>query len=371
MLIFIFLGLNIIASLITLYVFYKIYRAYHKFTMKRLISPPSLLKDLPSVSVCIPARNEEHAIVPCLERILASSYPKLEILVLDDHSRDKTSSLVRAFAHDGVRFIDGKPLAKGWLGKNFALNELLNEASGKYVLFMDVDTHIDPDTIGQLVAYLEQDNSTMLSVLPIRKDSYRFNVIFSSLRYLWDVIFYTKTNCVATSNAWMATRSELLKIGGFDELKEYTQPETKLANIFNKSDKYRFIISNNQLGLGYEKRWYSQVITSIRLLFPLFGSSLIYSVIIIILLSIVLIPYGLLILSLANDDYLLLIISSSNVIMISIVYGYYLQRIRNKGWFVGVLALPYQIVQEITLIVISYLVYKTHNVKWKGRPIKY
>lgn len=371
MLIFVFLGLNIIASFLAIFIFYKIYSAYHKFTMKKLLSPPALLEDLPSVSVCIPARDEEHAIVPCLERVLACSYPKLEILVLDDHSRDKTSSLVRAFAQDGVRFIDGKPLAKGWLGKNFAVNELLNEASGKYVLFMDVDTHIEPETIGQLVAYVEQETATMVSVLPTRKDSYRFNVIFSSLRYLWDIVFYTNKNCVATSNAWMINRTDLIQLGGLADLKTDTQPETKLANMFNKSNKYRFIISNHQLGLGYEKRWLSQLTTSIRLLYPMFKSSLVYSLIAVLLLAILLVPYILLPLSVFTDDFLLQVISACSVIMMLIVYGYYLRRIRNSGWLVGVLAFPIQIIQEIVLIILSYLAYKTHNVKWKNRPIKY
>ena len=44
-----------------------------------------------------------------LHRVIASTYPKLEIIVLDDLSADKTPALIKAFAQDGVRFIEGGP----------------------------------------------------------------------------------------------------------------------------------------------------------------------------------------------------------------------------------------------------------------------
>ena len=61
----------------------------------------------------------------CLERVVASTYPKLEIIVLDDHSQDNTSALIKSFAHKGVRFVEGTKLPEGWLGKNHALQLLL------------------------------------------------------------------------------------------------------------------------------------------------------------------------------------------------------------------------------------------------------
>ena len=83
-----------------------------------------------------------------LHRVIASTYPKLEIIVLDDLSADKTPALIKAFAQDGVRFIEGGPVPKDWLGKNHALDTLLRQASGTYVLFLDVESHacwLDPD----------------------------------------------------------------------------------------------------------------------------------------------------------------------------------------------------------------------------------
>jgi glycosyltransferase involved in cell wall biosynthesis len=150
-----------------------------RFRIRRQYTPAI---ELPSVSVCVPARNETHAMTQCLERVLASDYPKMEIVVFDDESADDTSVLINSFAHAGVRFVPGTSLPEGWLGKNHALEVLAREASGTYVIFLDVDTHIQPDTISQLVGYMTSEHLEMTSVIPGRHDAWRPNVLFGHLR---------------------------------------------------------------------------------------------------------------------------------------------------------------------------------------------
>src|SRR5690606_8106890 len=99
----------------------RLRQALRRFSSKTTMTKATIIDDMPSVSVCIPARNEAHAMTDCLEHVLRSNYPKIEVIVLDDLSGDKTSSLIKAFAHDGVRFVEGEPLPDGWLGKNHAL----------------------------------------------------------------------------------------------------------------------------------------------------------------------------------------------------------------------------------------------------------
>src|SRR5690606_9393006 len=189
--IFIFSAGLVVLVLIGGFFAWRLARAYRQFTVKMNLTSATLLADLPSVSVCIPARNETHAMTECLERVIASNYPKIEIIVLDDSSVDDTSVLIKSFAHSGVRFVEGSPLPDGWLGKNHALEGLLKEASGRYVFFMDVDTKISPFTISQLVAYAASEDATMVSVLPRRNDGWRMSVIWTTLRYFWEIIFHT------------------------------------------------------------------------------------------------------------------------------------------------------------------------------------
>jgi len=107
-------------------------------------SPP---RSLPSVSVCVPAHEESfiERLALCLEHILASDYPKLEIIVVNELLMLDPSKELKQFAGKGVRFVhpDVEPTDSH--------NDLLREASGHLVCFVDVDTHIEPTTIGQLV----------------------------------------------------------------------------------------------------------------------------------------------------------------------------------------------------------------------------
>jgi cellulose synthase/poly-beta-1,6-N-acetylglucosamine synthase-like glycosyltransferase/peptidoglycan/xylan/chitin deacetylase (PgdA/CDA1 family)/spore germination protein YaaH len=104
----------------------------------------------PEVSVLIPAYNEESVIVDTVRSALASDYPKLEILVIDDGSKDRTAELVRAnFSRERrVRL-----LLQSNHGKPSALNHGLSEAIGEIVVSIDADTIVDPEAVRRLVRH--------------------------------------------------------------------------------------------------------------------------------------------------------------------------------------------------------------------------
>ncbi|CAM3194348.1 MULTISPECIES: glycosyltransferase [Sphingomonas] len=104
----------------------------------------------PSVSVIIPAFNEERVIVQSVSRVLASDYPGLQIIVADDGSKDGTSAVVReAFANEPrVRLLT---LVNG--GKAAALNRALQDATGEVVIALDADTQFEPETIAKLARW--------------------------------------------------------------------------------------------------------------------------------------------------------------------------------------------------------------------------
>lgn len=329
-----------------------------------------MLTDLPSVSVCIPARNEARAMTQCLERVIASTYPKLEIIVLDDSSADNTSTLIKAFAHAGVRFVEGTRLPAGWLGKNNALQGLLNEASGTYVFYIDVDTQIAPDTIGQLVAYIQQEKVSMVSVLPMRQDGWRASVFFGTLRYYWELILHRKSAPAIAGSAWMIERSVLSgQLGGFMPYKNDIQPEAKLAAALSLKQLYRFIIGTSLLGVSYEKKWSSQIQTSIRLLYPLFGGQLLGNLLAFVGLLIVNLPIVVLLAGLFVGWSVAQTMALWQVCIYSALYGLYLDKAWRKGWWIGGLLWPVIIAQECIVLAISIARYVRHQVTWKGRPI--
>lgn len=371
------LGLNVVVAA-------RLAKSYRLFKAPKRVSNLGQDVDLPSVTVCIPARNEQHALTDCIERVLASTYQKLEIIVFDDVSGDDTSALIKSFASEGVRFIQGKDLPEGWLGKNHALSELLGEASGTYVLFMDVDTRLSPDAIENMVRYALSTSATMVSVLPRREDGWRFSVVASPLRYYWELILHRKLWPAAASSTWMIRRKVLKEhFSGFEQYKDDVQPEVKIATKLAESGQYRFIVSGADFGVSIEKKWRSQLLTSIRLLFPLLGKDIAVTILVLADLLLLLMPFAILIwliltlfgaspltsLTISGSMTFVYIYASVNALMSIILYSSYTRRVWRRGWWVGALLWPLLLIQELVLVVVSVVQYKRRTINWKGRTI--
>jgi cellulose synthase/poly-beta-1,6-N-acetylglucosamine synthase-like glycosyltransferase/peptidoglycan/xylan/chitin deacetylase (PgdA/CDA1 family)/spore germination protein YaaH len=111
--------------------------------------PPPLQPDR-LVSVIIPAFNEERVIVASVQRVLASEAARIEVIVVDDGSKDRTSAVVRE-AFDGEPRVRLLTLENG--GKAAALNRALRVAGGDIVVALDADTQFEEGTIARLVRW--------------------------------------------------------------------------------------------------------------------------------------------------------------------------------------------------------------------------
>ena len=142
---------------------------------------PAIGDDGPAVTVLIPAFNEEKVIVTTVERILASRYRNLEVLVIDDGSKDHTAYIVRShFMRD--RRVGVISVPNG--GKAAALNVGLANARGDVVVALDADTQFNPDTISRLVRWF--DDPHVGAVAGNAKVGNRLNMItrWQALEYI-------------------------------------------------------------------------------------------------------------------------------------------------------------------------------------------
>lgn len=324
--------------------------------------------ELPGVSVCIAVRNETHALANCLEHVIKSTYPKLEILVLDDSSTDDTSLIIKSFAHAGVRFIAGQPLPDGWLGKNHAYQSLIMEASGDYVLFLDVDTIIQPDTISQLVTQLLAHDKSMLSVLPRREDSGRVSALIGTMRYYWELLLARKAAPPAASALWMARRSTLKKSGiGLENYGMSVRPERHLARQLQRTKDYYYLIGSKELGVRYEKRLASQYETAFRLYYPMTGRSLWKWLGASLFIGSLVAPLALLIFAQGVAERAW---SGLLIVLVATTFGLFVRRTyANPAWAFRIALGPVLVLQEFVLLLVSYVMYLTGSVTWKGRPV--
>jgi chlorobactene glucosyltransferase len=128
-----------------------------------LSTPPS---DAPLVSLIIPARNEAHNIRRCVESALTSDYPRLEVIVVDDHSTDDTGAIVREIAARDARLrvIVPPPLPDGWFGKQWACASGKEASAGEVLGFMDADTVQSSDLVTRTVNAMDSRGADVLSV---------------------------------------------------------------------------------------------------------------------------------------------------------------------------------------------------------------
>lgn len=128
------------------------------------------LESYPSVSVIVPARNEEEGVEGALRSLLAQDYPgRFEILAVDDRSTDRTGEILVKLASeppDVMRVIQVEHLPAGWLGKNHALFLGATEAGGEWLLFTDADIRFSPGCLEEAMNFAVSEDLDHLTLAP-------------------------------------------------------------------------------------------------------------------------------------------------------------------------------------------------------------
>lgn len=121
-----------------------------------------------TVTVCIPARNEEANLAAAAHCALASSGVDLRVLVYDDESTDRTQAVLRALvAEDArVRGVLTRPLPTGWNGKQWACQRMGEAADSEWLFFTDADVRLEPACLAAAVAEARALNAALLSTVP-------------------------------------------------------------------------------------------------------------------------------------------------------------------------------------------------------------
>jgi hypothetical protein len=122
----------------------------------------------PSLSVIVPARNEAAALPRALPALLASDYPDLEVVAVDDRSTDGTDRILDAWRSQGARLsvLHLASVPDGWLGKTHALQAGYRRSRGEWLLFTDADVVFHPGCLRRAVAYAERERVDHLVLVP-------------------------------------------------------------------------------------------------------------------------------------------------------------------------------------------------------------
>lgn len=327
-------------------------------------------KDLPALSVLIPARNETEDLELCLRSLVANTYPKLEILVLDDCSSNaKTADIIRSLAHDGVRFIAGSEPDPTWLAKNWGYERLSEEANGELLLFCGVDTRFAPDSLRRLVATLLEKQKSMVSVLPHNSHASLRSQLVQPVRYGWELGLPRKLfqRPPVLSTCWLIKKPLLLSAGGFRAVSRSIVPESYFARTAAVHDGYSFIRSNAVTSL---KPFAEQRATAIRTRYPqLHRRPELVALLSLAELSGMILPLGLLVLAIAEQQWLPALLSALAYVLFTAAWSVIGALTYGRLSLFSIISFPLAVLLDAYLMNYSMCKYEFSRVIWKGRNV--
>ncbi len=175
--------------------------------------------ELPSVSVIIPAYNEEWSIAKTIESISSSNYPNLEIIIVDDGSKDNTFEIAKKFQNEKIKVFHRE---KSGGSKAAAFNFGFTKAKGEIVFSMDADTTVDPESVKRMVRFFK--DKEVMATTPAMIISNPRNILqrIQHVEYLMGLFLrkaFASVNAIyITPGAFTAYRKSFLdKYGVYEE----------------------------------------------------------------------------------------------------------------------------------------------------------
>lgn len=249
---------------------------------KRLFSTEdsgTKISNYPVVSVLIPAYNEEKTILRTLESVYALDYPKnkLEVIVVNDGSKDDTEKVIRKYIHNKPNF---QLLSHPNRGKAASLNRALNLARGEFFACLDADSFVASDTLKKMLALYENENNPKLAIVTPAMKVYQPKNMLQKVQWLeYLVIILISRLSSHLDSLYVAPgpfslyRTEIIrKIGGFDE-----QNITEDQEIAYRLQQHQYLIKQCTNGYVYttapkeikpfysqRRRWYLGGITCLH-----------------------------------------------------------------------------------------------------------
>jgi chlorobactene glucosyltransferase len=208
-------------------------------------NPPALVLSGrgPSLSVIIPARDEEQDLRCSLESVLSQAGVELEVIVVNDHSRDRTGAIADAVASADprVKVIHDPELPPGWLGKCNAMQQAAARATGELLLFSDADILHQPGCLQTALTELERERLDFLSFFPrMEFVSLWENIVLPAMvaglaELVRPGIHDPQSPEAMGAGAFLLVRSAVFRtVGGFEPIKHEIADDVSLARLVKR-----------------------------------------------------------------------------------------------------------------------------------------
>lgn len=200
----------------------------------------------PSLSIIVPARNEQQHIETAMRSLLALNHPSFEIIAVNDRSTDNTGEVLDRLAAehpDRLRVIHVEELPPRWLGKTHAMWIAAQHATGDWLLFTDADIMFRADSLRRAIAYAEETSTDHLVLFPrvlMSSWSARMMYMFFSLMFVfghrpWKVDDPRAKDSIGIGAFNLIRRSAYEAIGTFEPLRMAVVEDLKLGELVKQN----------------------------------------------------------------------------------------------------------------------------------------
>jgi chlorobactene glucosyltransferase len=219
------------------------------------IPPVDELPNSPSVSIVVPARDEERSIERCVRSLLAQCAADFEVIVVDDGSTDRTREILgRLAAEDArLRVIDGADLPPGWIGKPWALHQGAAAARGDWFLFTDADSVHARHSVTSVLAFALAQHVDAVSTITLQElGTFAERAILPSILGL---VFFSQGNfdqlndpaqtrrALANGQYILISRRAYNGLGGHAALRREIVEDIELARRFKADGRFRLMMA--------------------------------------------------------------------------------------------------------------------------------
>ncbi len=188
-----------------------------------------------SVSVIIPARNEELTLPALLESLRHQDSGITEVIVVNDHSEDATAGIAAQY---GAKVVEAAPLPAGWLGKPWACWQGAGRAVGEIFVFLDADTTLEAGGL-QKILYSYEQRGGLLSIWPY----HRMKRLYERLSALFNIIIMASMSSFtirgsrapslgAFGPCVVCSRNDYFRVGGHEAVKGAILEDVALGQLF-------------------------------------------------------------------------------------------------------------------------------------------
>ena len=324
------------------------------------------------VSVIVPARNEQASLGACLASLTNQTGLTFEVIVVDDHSTDRTREIATSFP--AVRVSEAPDLPRGWTGKNNAVVAGVAVARGAWLLFTDADTVHHPGSLSRSLTEAQQNKAALLSYSPEQEvhgilEMAVMPVIFAELAatYRPSLVSNPRSPAAAANGQYLLIRREAYDaVGGHAAIAGDLLEDVALARKVKKSGRKIIFRYGADAVRTHMYRSFSQLREGwTKNLVLLFSSPVRLAVL--RFLEFLLIAAGIALAGFAFAGHRLRVAVFAAVVA-TILYALFLTRIRRAhfSWEADLLAL-FGLPLFSCLLLQSVISYKNGSVSWKGR----